>query len=356
MNRRLKQLAVILLLIEATVFLYLRGPVDAVAYEPPKAPALAGVLTPNDALKQAELIAKGKIVGPEAVEVDAKGWIYFGTPQGKVMRAKPPGELETYADTGGRPFGLHFDRAGNLIVCDAWKGLLSVDKRGHITSLVSEADGIPFGFTDDLDIASDGRIYFTDASSKFHQPDYMYDMYESRPHGRLMRYDPGTKKTETLLRDLYFANGVALSQNEDFVLVNETFRFRITRFWLKGAKAGQHDVFADNLPGYPDNISANRKGTFWLALFTVRNPIGDFIAPHPRIKNFVAKLPRFMWPKPKPYGFVAALNEKGEIVRTLQDPSGEHMKVVTSVIERAGYLYMGSLYNDRIGRLRVPAK
>lgn len=56
---------------------------------------------------------------------------------------------------------------------------------------------------------------------------------------------------------------------EDFVLVNETYRYRIVRYWLKGPKAGTHEVFIDNLPGFPDNISSNRKGTFWLALFTV---------------------------------------------------------------------------------------
>ena len=100
----------------------------------------------------------------------------------------------------------------------------------------------------------------------------MFDLLEARPHGRLLRYDPATRQTTVLLRDLYFANGVALSRGEDFVLVNETYRYRTRRFWLKGPKAGTSDVFLDNLPGFPDNIDGNRKGSFWLALFTVRNP------------------------------------------------------------------------------------
>lgn len=37
-----------------------------------------------------------------------------------------------------------------------------------------------------------------------------------------------------LLKDLYFANGVALSKDESFVLVAETFQYRISRYWLKG--------------------------------------------------------------------------------------------------------------------------
>ena len=71
---------------------------------------------------------------------------------------------------------------------------------GQGGNLATEADGVPFAFTDDLDIASDGRIYFSDASSKFHQPDYILDLLEARPHGRLLRYDPSTGKTEVLLR------------------------------------------------------------------------------------------------------------------------------------------------------------
>jgi sugar lactone lactonase YvrE len=116
----------------------------------------------------------------------------------------------------------------------------------------------------------------------------------------LLRYDPATKTTTVLLSDLYFANGVALSQHEDFVLVNETYRFRITRYWLKGERAGKSEVFVDNLPGYPDNITSNRRGTFWLALVTVRNDTGDWLSPRPFLKNVLAKLPRSSCPSLSP--------------------------------------------------------
>ena len=92
------------------------------------------------------------------------------------------------------------------------------------------------GFADDVDVARDGMIYFSDASSKFGPNEYMLDMLENRPHGRLLRYDPATKETSTLLDELYFANGVALSQNEDFVLVAETYRFRIHALLAQGRK------------------------------------------------------------------------------------------------------------------------
>ena len=248
---------------------------------------------------------------------------------------------------------MEFDQSGNLIVADAWKGLLRIDAKGQIEVLSTSADGLPFAFTDDLDIASDGRIYFSDASSRFNQPDYLLDLLEARPHGRLLRYDPTSKQTEVLLRELYFANGVTLSANEDFVLVNETYRYRITRYWLKGDKAGQSDVFIDNLPGLPDNLQGDRAGTFWVAMPTPRKADADFLHRHPWIKAQLAKLPRALWPKAVPYGLVVALNEQGEIVQSLHDSSGTHLRMITSAKPVGDYLYLGSLYNDRIGKLKI---
>ncbi len=336
------------------IFLLQPAPIDPVAYNPPPKPELKGVLAPNNLLQKAELLALGKINGPEEVAVDKKGLFYGGTQDGKIMRLFPDGKMETFADTKGRPLGMQFDQNDNLIVCDAYKGLLSIAPDGKIKVLADSAEGIPFKFTDALDISQDGLIYFTDASSKFSQAEYLYDLLESRAHGRFLSYDPKTGQVKVLLKNLYFANGVALSANEDFVLVNETYRYRIIRYWLKGPKAGTHEVFIENLPGFPDNISSNRKGKFWLALFTVRNDVVDKIHPYPFLKAQLSKLPKALWPKPLPYGLVLALDETGKIIQSLHEPSGKHLKEITSAREYGGYLYLGSLPNDRIGKFKLP--
>lgn len=352
----MKKLLGLLGLLIALAVIYLAitpSPVDPAAWKPPVAPLLAGVLEPNDTLMKAELLGRGEIHGPEDTAVDAQGRVYAGLHDGRIVRIDAEDNVETFAETGGRPLGLDFDAQGNLIVADAYKGLLRIDPQGKTEVLTTSADGIPFAFTDDLDIASDGRIYFSDASSKFQQPEYLLDLFEGRPHGRLLRYDPATGKTETLLKDLYFANGIALSQNEDFVLVNETYRYRITRYWLKGDKAGTHDVFIDNLPGMPDNLQGDRAGTFWVALPTPRNPAADFLQDQPFLKAQLTKLPQWMWPKPQAYGFVIALDEQGQIVRSLHDTSGSHLRMITSAKPVGDFLYLGSLDNDRIGKLKI---
>ena len=46
------------------------------------------------------------------------------------------------------------------------------------------------------------HLRFNDASSKSHQPTTSSTCSRGRPHGRLLRYDPSTGKTEVLLKDL----------------------------------------------------------------------------------------------------------------------------------------------------------
>ncbi|MFE8071257.1 SMP-30/gluconolactonase/LRE family protein [Marinobacteraceae bacterium S3BR75-40.1] len=353
--KRLLATVVALVIVAVLALLLWPSPVDPVAYQPPEAPELKGPLAPNQRLQQVQLLAVGQVTGPEDVAVDDQGRVYGGTDSGTIVRISRDGRVEPWADTGGRPLGLAFDAEGNLIVCDAWKGLLSIAPDGQITVLTTEAEGEPFAFTDDVDIAADGTIYFSDASSRFHQPDYKLDLLETRPHGRLLKYEPDTGETTVLLDDLYFANGVAVDPQERFVLVNETWHYRVQRLWLSGEKAGQYEIFADNLPGFPDGIARDDSGRFWVAMPTPRNPSIDRIHPYPWLKAIVAKLPESAQPQPVSYGFALALNESGEVLASLHDPSGEHLQEITSVEPHDGVLYFGTLHNDRIGRLPLSA-
>lgn len=336
----------------------LPSPIEPLPFDPPEAPALVGPLLPNDALTQAVILAPEEVWGPEDVEVDSQGRIFAGTADGEIARLtldvldRPT--VETFARTGGRPLGLAFDSTGRLWVADAQRGLLRLDSRGASEVLSAGADNKPFGFTNDMDVARDGKIYFSDASSKFGVDEYLYDLLEARPHGRFLVFDPATNTTTTLLDDLFFANGVALSQKEDFVLINETYRYRIRRYWLKGPKAGSSEIFLDNLPGFPDGISSNRQGRFWVALFTVRNPVMDFLHPHAWAKQLLSKLPKALWPKPKPYGLVLALDEQGSIEHSLQDPTGDKVRQVTSAQQAGDYLYLGNLDGQGIARFELP--
>ena len=111
-------------------------------------------------------IAEDMVDGPEAIAFDDEGKMYTANEDGRIIVLSRNGtDPYDFAQTEGRPLGLKFDLQGNLIVADAYEGLLSIDTTGEITILSTECDSLPFLITDDLDISSDGIIYFSDASS-----------------------------------------------------------------------------------------------------------------------------------------------------------------------------------------------
>jgi sugar lactone lactonase YvrE len=319
-------------------------------------PKLEGAFAPNDKLASVEWLARGKVIGPEATAIDAAGRVYTGTRDGKVVRLSTDlKEVETFAVTGGRPLGMQFAPSGDLIVCDAVKGLLSISKDGAITTLATQHAGVPFKFTDDVDVAQDGTIYFTDATSKFDVDHYVEDAFEHRGNGRFLAYHPDTKQTELLEDGLFFANGVALSADESFVVVNETFAYRIKRRWLKGPKRGTSEVLIDNLPGFPDNVTFSKtRNVFWVALFAPRDAGIDALAPLPALRKVVWRLPHFLQPRAKRFAFVIGVDEQGKVVQNLQHDSPDSFSPVTSAREHDGWLYLGSLMRDAVGRVRAP--
>ena len=332
------------------------SPIDPLAFDPPKKQLRSPAgYQPNRALQGARRFAEGRVRGPEDVAFDAQARLYAGTAEGKIVRVGLLNEaVEDFATTGGRPLGLRFDPEGRLIVCDAQKGLLAVDREGRVSTLATEADGAPFRFTNNLDVAADGAIYFTDSSDTWGPDQYLFDLLEARPHGRLLRLDPASGKVSVLIKGLHFANGVALSADESFLVVAETYRYRLLRYWLKGPRAGNADEFASNLPGFPDNVSRGAEGTFWVAFFTVRNDFLDAMHPHPLAKRLLARLPRLLWPRPARYGLVANLDDGGRCLGSLHDPTGERVWQVTTVRERAGVLYLGTLDNSWLARYTLP--
>nr|CAD1817215.1 unnamed protein product [Ananas comosus var. bracteatus] len=144
----------------------------------------------------------------------------------------------------GRPLGLQFnERTGELYVADAYLGLRVVvdpdgegkDKSNATRPIATQAQGLPFRFTNSLDIDQDsGVIYFTDSSTRFQRREFMSAVISRDKTGRLMKYDPKKKEEIQVLADgLSFPNGLALSKNGSFLLIAETTTCRILRYWLR---------------------------------------------------------------------------------------------------------------------------
>jgi sugar lactone lactonase YvrE len=333
-------------------------PIDPVAWTAPPNPGYTGPFAVNDRLKGIETFPIAGNHGPEDIALDAEGRIYAATHEGNIVRLEPNGSNpENWVNTKGRPLGIDFDRQGNLIVADAFRGLLSIKPNGEISELATAADGISIRFADDVDVASDGKIYFSDASTKFGAKESggtyeasLLDINEHGGHGRLIVYDPTTRKAKTLLDGLNFANGVAVSHDQSYVLVNETGGYRVIRFWITGPKKGQSETFVGSLPSFPDNISTGHNGRYWVALISPRNPLIDKLADKPFMRRVIQRMPAFMRPQAVAYGHIIAIDGNGKVVVDLQDSDGSY-PINSSVTEANEYLYIGSLVAPVLGRI-----
>lgn len=353
----MKHLTKLLLLVAASLLAYLLFwpvPIDPLAWTPAPDPGLTGPYAQSTGLKSVTKLINDAGLGPEDVTRGPDGRFYSGLQDGRILRFNTEGN-ELFVNTGGRPLGMQFDVRGNLIVADAFKGLLSVSPHGNVTVLVDSINGQRMLFPDDLDIAADGTIWFTDASQRFDQHHWINDFWEARPTGRLLSYDPQTKQTTVRMSDLLFANGVALGPNDAFVLVNETIAARIWRLWLKGERTGQREIFRDGLPGYPDNLSFNKHGTFWVALPAPRNQQLEGLAGQPFLRKVIFRLPeRFTNIPLPPVAWVLGLDEQGKVKHSLRDTSGAYASV-TSVNEFHGQLYLGSILMQAVACVSAPS-
>src|SRR5262249_46308477 len=151
----------------------------------------------------------------------------------------------------------------NLVVCVGGMGVYGVKPDGEVFKLSDETsrswyklnDDSRVRMADDMDIAADGKIYYSDCTTRYEATTYPLDIMEGRPNGRLLCYDPETGKTKQVIRSFHFPNGICVSHDGNSVLVASTTLCKIFRYWIAGPKQGSLEVLIDALPGNPDNIN-----------------------------------------------------------------------------------------------------
>ncbi|MCD1633322.1 SMP-30/gluconolactonase/LRE family protein [Martelella mediterranea] len=320
----------------------------------------------NDRLADVEIIGLGDVEGPEDVVLDGDDNLYTGTRHGNIVRFLAPDykKSEIFARIGGHPLGLSFAENGDLLTCVGGMGVYKVSPDGKVDRVTDETnrgwlsviDDSRLRLPDDLDVAPDGRIFFSEATIRYEMADWVVDALEGRGNGRLLCHDPASGRTRTLLRGLIFPNGITICRDGQSLLFAETWACRISRYWFDGPKKGRREVVVGNLPGYPDNINRGSDGTYWIALLGLRTRTFDLAMRKPGFRRRMAKrIASDEWLFPNVNrGCVARMSEAGDILDVLWDRTGHNHPSITSTCEHKGYLYMGGVSNNRIGRIRLP--
>ena len=320
----------------------------------------------NDKLRGVSAIGLGELDGPEDVIFDKDNNMYCGSRHGDIIRFFAPHhkEWEVFVHIGGHPLGFAFDAQGNLYSCVGGMGLFKITPEREVIklsdetnrSLLSIVDDSRLRLADDLDIAPDGRVFFSEATVRYEMYDWMVDALEGRGNGRIICYDPKDGSSRTVLPKLQLPNGICVEPSGQSLLYAETWGCRITRWYFDGPKKGRSEVVIDNLPGYPDNINRASDGTYWCALCGMRSPVFDLALRMPKFrKRMVQKVGRDDWLYPNMNtGCVIKFDADGKILDVLWDLGGEAHPMITSIREHKGYLYLGGIYNNRVGRYKIP--
>ena len=330
-------------------------PIDPVAWHAPPDKGYVDPFAVNDLLRRARRIDLGDHRGPEGAAFGVDRGLYLTTESGTVLRLSGQ-DIRTVANVGGRPLGIAAATDGSLLIANAYLGLQQVEPDGTVSTLVDTVDGQPLVYVNSVTQAPDGKIYFTESSTKFGAREYggtydaaLLDILEHGANGRLLVFDPDSGAADTLLTGLHYANGVAAGNDgrHDFLVLAETANYRIMKVWLNGPKSGQAEVMIENLPAFPDNVTAGQQGRFWIGLAAPRNKLLDRLSGQPFLRSVVQRLPAAMRPQAEPVSHVIAINGNGDVLMNLHDPDAR-VPTLTGAVETASTIFMTTLFGSEM--------
>lgn len=333
-------------------------PVAPVAWEALDDQGYVGDYAANTDLAGLSLLDLAPHHGPEDIVALPDGRLLTATQEGYILTVDPAtGTVDILADTGGVPLGLEMDPTTNrLIVADAHKGLVSVGLDGSVEVLTDSVDGTPILYADDLDIADDGVIYFSDASTKFGaeangstMAASLLELMESDGTGRLLAYDPATTETRIVADGFVFSNGIAIAPDGD-ILMNVTGRYQVLKI---NPDTGESRVLIDNLPGFPDNINRGPNDSFFVGIVSPRSEWLDKNSGNVLARKIAMRLPTSMRPQAQAYGLILQIDADGNVLRTWHDPQGGYATPTGAVLV-GDRLYITSLLSPTLGYRAYP--
>jgi gluconolactonase len=198
--------------------------------------------------------------------------LWSDAPNDRIMRwDESSGHVSVFRSPAHNANGNTIDRQGRLVTCEhLTRRVTRTEHDGSITVLADHIDGKRFNSPNDVIVASDGAIWFTD-------PTYGIDSdYEGRRasseigRSRLYRIDPSDGSVRVAGHDFVQPNGLALSPDERRLYVSDTGRTHIEdgpahirAFDVDVGKLTGGEVFADCPVGFFDGFRLDESGNIW---------------------------------------------------------------------------------------------
>lgn len=198
--------------------------------------------------------------------------LWSDVPNDRILRwDEASGHVSVFRSPSQNANGNTLDREGRLVTCEQLtRRVTRTEHDGSITVIADRIDGKRFNSPNDVIVASDGGIWFTD-------PTYGIDSdYEGRRagseigHSRVYRVDPSDASVHLVGDDFVQPNGLALSPDERRLYVSDTGRSHVEDgpahirvFDVKAGRLTGGDIFAESQVGLFDGFRLDEVGNIW---------------------------------------------------------------------------------------------
>lgn len=220
----------------------------------------------------------------------------------------------------------------------------------------------PLAFCNDLEVSADGRrIYFSEPfayAGAAMGGKTVAEAVSLGGNGRLWRHDLDTGITRLVAAGFHFIDGVLYDLHpglprEQSVIVSQTPHFRLTRFFLAGAKAGTAETVVDGLPGMPDGLDRDRNGNIWSGLLKQRSGLLTWLHANAWIKPLFLRLPLDRAPQSRWTG-VLALSPDGSKPVYFASTNSPALVNIASAIPGPDGVYLTPFDAAHRGLVRLP--
>jgi gluconolactonase len=236
---------------------------------------------PDPAVRVLDPRFEGYRLGNAAVERIATGcrWaegpVWFGDhrcllwsdiPNNRIMRwDESTGAVTTFRSPSNYANGQTRDRQGRLVSCEhLTRRVTRTEQDGSITVLLDQFDGRPLNAPNDVVVASDGSVWFTD-------PGYgIMSNYEGREAAfelptAVYRLNPDDGVANQVVLDLDRPNGLCFAPDESLLYVVDSGSTpkSIFVYAIDKGTVGSGRLFADMSPGGADGIRCDTDGNIW---------------------------------------------------------------------------------------------
>jgi gluconolactonase len=217
----------------------------------------------------------------------AEGPVYFPAgryllfsdiPNNRIMRySEDDGHLSVYRRPSMNSNGNTIDRQGRLITCEhSGRRVTRTELDGSITVIADKYQGKKLNAPNDVAVASDGSIWFTDPGYGI-KGDYegLREPFEQEKHN-VFRVDPNSGDLKVVADDFVMPNGIAFSPDEKklYVIDSGLTEGEGNPAWIRvfdvdvaGGKLSNGKVFAkDFAPGFTDGMRADTDGNIWCSM------------------------------------------------------------------------------------------